>query len=124
MTTTRGIRKVSENILSHGRAIIVTEKDKNNYKWGEIPLGSKFIDTKTGVEYVKLEGESDWVPAHVKNDGTLCIAKDTMLVTEVFTIINSDEGNGYFSCKNDNGDIRHYEFTTDGYVFVLEKGTY
>ena len=124
MTTIRGIRKVSENILSHGRAIIVTEKDKNNYKWGEIPLGSKFIDTKTGVEYVKLEGESDWVPAHVKNDGTLCIAKDTMLVTEVFTIINSDEGNGYFSCKNDNGDIRHYEFTTDGYVFVLEKGTY
>ena len=80
-TTTRGVRKVSENILSDGRAIIVTEKDKDKYKWADIPVGSKFIDSKTGIEWVKLEGESDWVPAHVKNDGTLCIAKDARIIT-------------------------------------------
>ena len=88
MTTTRGVKKVSENILTNGRAIIVTEKDKDKYKWDEIPVGSKFIDTKTGIEQVKLEGQSDWVPAGIKNDGTLCIAKDTRLISEVFTITN------------------------------------
>lgn len=124
MATTRGIRKVSENILADGRAIIITDKDKNNYKWVDIPLGSKFIDTKTGIEYVKLEGESDWVPAGIKNDGTICIAKDTKVVTEIFTIVNPNEGNGHFSCTNQNGDMRHFELTNEGYVFQLEQGSY
>ena len=96
MSITRGIKKVSENILSDGRAIIVTEKDKDNYVWADIPNGSLFIDTTTGIMQVKIEGESDWVPAGLKNDGTLCIAKDTKLVTEIYTIINPDEGNGNF----------------------------
>ena len=99
MATTRGIKKVSENILSDGRAIIVTEKDKDNYVWADIPNGSLFIDTTTGIMQVKIEGESDWVPAGLKNDGTLCIAKDTKLVTEIYTIVNPDEGNGNFSFK-------------------------
>jgi len=85
-TNTRGIRKVSENILSHGRAIIVTEKDKDKYKWSEIPDGSKFIDTKTGIEMVKVEGESDWVPGGIKNDGTINVVKDSRVNIETFTI--------------------------------------
>ena len=125
MATTRGIKKVSENILSDGRAIIVTEKDKDNYVWADIPNGSLFIDTTTGIMQVKIEGESDWVPAGLKNDGTLCIAKDTKLVTEIYTIVNPDEGNGNFSCKNGDGNTRHFPLTNEGYhVFYLEKGSY
>lgn len=125
MATTRGIKKVSENILSDGRAIIVTEKDKDNYVWADIPNGSLFIDTTTGIMQVKIEGESDWVPAGLKNDGTLCIAKDTKLVTEVYTIVNPDEGDGNFSCKDGDGNTRHFPLTDDGYpVFYLEKGSY
>lgn len=124
MTTTRGVKKVNENILSPGRAIIVTEKDVNQYKWSEIPVGSKFIDTKTGIEMVKLEGESTWVPAGIKNDGTLCIAKDTRRTTEIYTIVNPNEGNGLFSCVNENGQTRHFQKTNQGFVFKIEKGSY
>ena len=125
MATTRGIKKVSENILSDGRAIIVTEKDKDNYVWADIPNGSLFIDTTTGIMQVKIEGESDWVPAGLKNDGTLCIAKDTKLVTEIYTIVNPDEGDGNFSCKDGDGNTRHFPLTDEGYpVFYLEKGSY
>lgn len=121
----RGIKKVSENILSDGRAIIVTEKDKDNYVWADIPNGSLFIDTTTGIMQVKIEGESDWVPAGLKNDGTLCIAKDTKLVTEIYTIVNPDEGNGNFSCTDGDGNTRHFPLTNEGYpVFYLEKGSY
>lgn len=125
MATTRGIKKVSENILSDGRAIIVTEKDKDNYIWADIPNGSLFIDTTTGIMQVKIEGESDWVPAGLKNDGTLCIAKDTKLVTEIYTIVNPDEGDGNFSCKDGDGNTRHFPLTNEGYpVFYLEEGSY
>jgi len=86
MNTTRGVRKVSENIFSHGRAVILTEKDKDKYRWSDIPVGSKFIDTTTGIEMVKLQGESDWVPAGLKNDGTLCIAKDSRFGVERFVV--------------------------------------
>lgn len=120
----RGIRKVGENILAPKRAIIVTDKNKSQYKWNEIPDGSLFIDTVTGITSIKLEGESDWVPFGIKNDGTLCIAKDTKLVTEVYTIKDPDEGDGHFSCTNIDGDIRHYTLTEDGYIFELEKGSY
>lgn len=125
MAITRGIKKVSENILSDGRAIIVTEKDKDNYVWADIPNGSLFIDTTTGIMQVKIEGESDWVPAGLKNDGTLCIAKDTKLVTEIYTIVNPDEGDGNFSCTDGDGNTRHFPLTNEGYpVFYLEKGSY
>ena len=125
MSITRGIKKVSENILSDGRAIIVTEKDKDNYVWADIPNGSLFIDTTTGIMQVKIEGESDWVPAGLKNDGTLCIAKDTKLVTEIYTIVNPDEGDGNFSCTDGDGNTRHFPLTNEGYpVFYLEKGSY
>lgn len=125
MTTTRGIKKVSENILAEGRAIIVTEKDKNKYRWEEIPNGSKFIDTVTGIEQVKLEGQTDWVPSGVKNDGTLCIAKDSMIISEVFTIISLDDGTGKFVYTNSNGEQRHMQKTNEGHcVFELEEGSY
>lgn len=130
MTTTRGVRKSSENILARGRAIIVTEKDKNKYKWGDIPNGSKFIDTKTSIEYVKLEGESDWVPANVKNDGTLCISKDTIVYYEIFTITEINKAALTFRYQDDKGDYRNSTMLYDPieekttFLFKVEKGDY
>lgn len=120
-----GIKKINENVLSHGRGIIITEQDKDQYFWSDIPVGSKMINTKDGTEYVKLEGESDWVPSKIKNDGTLSIAKDSIVKTEVFTIKNLDEGNGKFCYTNSKGQDRHFEFSEErGYLFELEEGSY
>ena len=118
-----GVRKVSERILRDGRAIIVTDKDRDNYDWADIPDGSKFIDTETGVEYVKLKGETDWVPAHLKNDGTISIAKDAIIEEEVFIV--KDVQQKEIICENENGDLRHFMCDEDGYfVIELEDGTY
>lgn len=121
---TRGVRKVNENLLSNGRAIIITEQDKDQYFWDDIPVGSKMINTTDGTEYVKLEGESDWVPSKIKNDGTLSIAKDSIVKVEIFKIVSLDEGNGHFCYTNEDGVKRHQTFSDEGYMFELEKGSY
>lgn len=129
-TKTRGIRKVSENVLAPGRAIIITEKDKDKYKWGDIPVGSKFIDTATGIEMVKLEGESDWVPAGVKNDGTICISKDSVITCEIYTITEIDKDKRTFRYHNEDGEYRNstmvYDEETEEltYLFKVEKGDF
>lgn len=125
MPNTRGVRKINENILSNGRALIITEKDKSKYNWSDIPVGSKFIDVKTGVELVKLEGETDWVPSGIKNDGTISIAKDSRILVEIFTIVSLDDGDGTFTYKNSDGEIRHMPIIENGaHVFELEIGSY
>lgn len=124
MGNTRGVKKVNENILSDGRALIFTEKDKNKYRWEDIPDGSKFIDITTGIEMVKLKGESDWVPSGIKNDGTISIAKDSRVLEEIFTIVDPNENEKMFSYKTMSGEIRHMPKTINGYVFELERGSY
>ena len=54
MPAGRGVRKVNENVLTNGRGIIITEQDKNQYKWSDIPVASKLINTQNGLEYVKI----------------------------------------------------------------------
>lgn len=121
----RGVRKSSELIVQKGRTLIFTEEESNEILWSDIPNGSLKINPTTGLMSVKLDGESNWVPAGLKNDGTISIARDTKLVTEVYTIISPDEGDGNFSCENEDGETRHYPLTDDGYpVFYLEKGSY
>lgn len=121
----RGVRKSSELIVQKGRTLIFTEEEANEILWSDIPNGSLKINPETGLMSVKLKGESNWVPAGIKNDGTISIARDTRLVTEVYTIINPDEGDGHFSCENEAGETRHFPLTDDGYpVFYLEKGSY
>lgn len=118
-----GVRKVYEGILRDGRAIIVTDKNKNNYDWADIPDGSKFIDTETGFEYVKLEGQSDWVPSYIKNDGTISIAKDAIIETETFFVKEILENE--LICETETGDIRHFMKDEDGFfVIEIENGTY
>ena len=121
----RGVRKSSELIVQKGRTLIFTEEEANEILWSDIPNGSLKINPETGLMSVKIKGESNWVPAGIKNDGTISIARDTRLVTEVYTIINPNEGDGHFSCENEAGETRHFPLTDDGYpVFYLEKGSY
>ena len=133
MIATHGIKKVSENILAPGRAIVVTEKDKDKYAWGDIPDGSLFVDKETGMMAVKLEGESDWVPAGIKNDGTINIAKDNITKIESFTIEQETvpDNKEEFIYTNSEGKRRHGTkkwgsggTVLEGYIFTLENGTY
>ena len=171
MTMTRGIKKVSEQILTDERGVIVTETDKLKYDWNDIPAGSKYIDKVTGIEQVKLKDvvidketghslgsciirdnklyrqdgvplldthgqqyttldvdfseETDWVPAGIKQDGTLCIAKDSMIIEEIFTIQQLNDGAGNMVYTNSKGQTRRFPIRPDGsYVFELEYGRY
>ena len=93
----RGVRKINEQTIQEGRALVIT--DDAPYSWSDIPNGSLKVDTETGIIYVKLRGESDWVPSNIRTDiprdsdgnviygvngtetgHTLLIAKDSKIV--------------------------------------------
>ena len=77
---------------------------------------------ETEVEFTE---ESSWVPANIKNDGTLCIARDSMIVEEVFTVEILDDGSGNMVYSNTEGNRRRFPKTASGgYVFELEYGPY
>lgn len=118
----RGTRKVSELITQVGRTLIISEEDASKLSWADIPVSTLKINPKTGIMYVKLEGQSDWVPAGIKNDGTLSIARDACIIEETFVVteINSDK----FTYTNSSSQIRHSVITDDMFVFELENGTY
>lgn len=82
-----------------------------------------------GTQYLSDEVEyspqSDWVPAGIKNDGTLCIAKDAIIVKETFTIYQENDGNNNMVYTNSNGEYRRFPIQSDGsVVFELENGSY
>ena len=120
----RGVRKISELITQKGRSLILSEEDASKLSWPDIPDSTLKINPKTGIMSVKLEGESDWVPAGVKNDGTICIVKDTKIVEETFVVKTTDDGAGNFSYTNSENHERHAAMKGDMYVFELENGTY
>lgn len=136
----RGVRKVSEQNTLDGRAVIITKEQADKLTWANIPVGTICVISSASAKdggrlYVKLEGESDWVPVDRKNDGTVCIDKDAKLIQEVFEIETLDDGTGdakpkmfsYFLCdeKGRTGSVRHEKIMSDGsYVFTLEKGSY
>ena len=118
----RGVRKVSELITQIGRTLIISEEDAAKLSWADIPVSTLKIKPKTGIMYVKLEGESDWVPAGIKNDGTLSIARDARIVEETFVI--TDINNDKFTYTNSSSQLRHSVITDNMFVFELESGTY
>lgn len=75
---------------------------------------------------IKIDSESNWVPCGIKNDGTICISKDAIVETEIFTVVNPvADSNGTFEYVNSAGEHRHMPVTEDGYyTFKLEKGSY
>ena len=62
MPISRGVRKVSENIMADGRSIIITSKDKNDYDFANLPAGTIHVDTSTGAAYVKKDNGTNWEP--------------------------------------------------------------
>lgn len=120
----RGVRKASELITQQGRSIIITEEDDSKLDWSQIPDGTLKVNPTTGLMSVKLEGETTWVPAGLRNDGTICIAKDSKQNVETFTIKTVDNGDGTFTYTNENGDQRHQPIDGDLYMFELEEGSY
>lgn len=121
----RGVRKVSELITQHGRTLIISEEDASKLSWADIPVSTLKVNPNTGVISVKLEGQTDWVPAGIKNDGTICLVKDSKIVTENYTIKSVDSANKTFSYTLESGDVRNSVIDdTKGFIFELENGSY
>ena len=88
-------------------------------------------DILTSVQYTKdevnteINPQTDWVPLGVKNDGTLSIAKDTILKKEIFTIQNKNYAPNEFTYTTQDGQVRHGVIGGNGeFIFTLEKGHY
>ena len=121
----RGVRKVSELITQHGRTLIISEEDASKLSWADIPVSTLKVNPRTGVISVKLEGQTDWVPAGIKNDGTISLVKDSKIVTENYTIASVNTANKTFSYTLENGSVRHSVIDdTKGFIFELENGSY
>ena len=127
MTTPRGIRVIGEKQLQKNRALIITNKDKDELLkiWNELPNGTLHVDPVTGVISQKLQGETSWVPYGVKPDNTLVISRDTQFNEESFVILEIDTKSGTFSYENAQGKKTHSVCLNGSeFVFLLEKGSY
>lgn len=87
MKPTWGIRKLNEYSVDKNTAIIITDSEKDNYYWADIPDGSLLVNDKTGNFSIKLTGESDWVPMGIRKDGTEKLVKDAIINVEYYTIV-------------------------------------
>ena len=87
MKPTWGIRKLNEYSVDKNTAIIITDSEKDNYYWADIPDGSLLVNDKTGNLFIKLTGESDWVPMGIRKDGTEKLVKDAVINIEYYTIV-------------------------------------
>ena len=122
---TLGVRKVNERIFKNGRTLIITEEDSSKLIWADIPDGTLKTNPKTGIMSIKIEGETDWVPAGIKNDGTLCIAKDSRIVADTFTIHSVNKSTNVFEYDLNSGDRRIGLIDSDGhFVFEVSDGSY
>lgn len=121
INSSRGVHKVSEKIFQDKRAIITTDTSAIATDY---PDGSLLINPNTGIILVKLKDASEWAPFGTKNDGTISIAKDAIINTEIFTIENPKLRDGVFTYLNSKGQRREMPFTNEGYVFELEDGIY
>jgi hypothetical protein len=84
---TWGIRKLNEYSVDKNTAIIITDSEKDNYYWADIPDGSLLVNDKTGNLSIKLTGESDWIPMGIRKDGTEKLVKDAIINVEYYTIV-------------------------------------
>ena len=139
----RGVRKINEQTVQEGRALIITEENESNYSWEDIPCGSLKVSGDTGVILVKLRGQGTWVPSNVRLDvardvngnviydtnnsesgHTISIAKDSIVLRENYVITNIDVGNNQFTYEDETGQRYFGEKSDKGYHFELKKGHY
>lgn len=125
MKTPQGVKKINESVLQDNRALILTDANKDDYDFNSLPDGTIYIDSQTGNEYIKLAGQSDWVARNVKNDNTIAIMKDSMVITEVFTVTKIDKDNNAFVYTTDTDQQRTGKIDGAGHlVFRLDRGSY
>lgn len=53
-----GVKKVNENIMHEGRALILTNLSDADFS--TLPAGTIYVDPKTGAAKIKLQGATDW----------------------------------------------------------------
>ena len=124
MKPTWGIRKLNEYSISKDTAIIITDSEKDNYYWADIPDGSLLVNDKTGNLSIKLTGESDWVPVGIRKDGTDKLVKDAVINVEYYTIVKFElEHNRFY--YHDREEITRIGKLIDGKVqFKVGSGLY
>ena len=119
--TPKGVRMINDNVIQDGLGLVVNKRDVMD--WNHIPNGSLYINPETGVMMTKIAGETDWVPAGLKNDGTLVISRDTSLHVEVFKIISINNSTHKFVYEDAQGRRQTKTKDADGFVFQLD-GSY
>lgn len=124
MKPTWGIRKLNEYSISKDTAIIITDSEKDNYYWADIPDGSLLVNDKTGNLSIKLTGESDWVPVGIRKDGTDKLVKDAVINVEYYTIVKFElEHNRFY--YHDREEITRIGKLIDGKAqFKVGSGLY
>ena len=119
--TPKGVRMINGNVVQPGLGLVVN--DRNVMDWNHIPDGSLYINPTTGIMMTKVAGETDWIPAGIKNDGTLVISRDTSLHIEVFKIISINNTNKTFVYEDAKGRRQTKTKDADGFIFQLD-GSY
>ena len=124
MKPTWGIRKLNEYSVDKNTAIIITDSEKDNYYWADIPDGSLLVNDKTGNLSIKLTGESDWVPMGIRKDGTEKLVKDAVINVEYYTIVKFElEHNRFY--YHDREEITRIGKIINGKVqFKVGSGLY
>lgn len=124
MKPTWGIRKLNEYSISKDTAIIITDSEKDNYYWADIPDGSLLVNDKIGNLSIKLTGESDWVPVGIRKDGTDKLVKDAVINVEYYTIVKFElEHNRFY--YHDREEITRIGKLIDGKAqFKVGSGLY
>lgn len=124
MKPTWGIRKLNEYSISKDTAIIITDSEKDNYYWADIPDGSLLVNEKTGNLSIKLTDESDWVPMGIRKDGTDKLVKDAVINVEYYTIVKFElEHNRFY--YHDREEITRIGKLIDGKAqFKVGSGLY
>lgn len=126
--TPRGVRSINERLLQENRALIMTNKNKDDLLkiWNEIPDGTIHVDTASGLMSIKLAGKTSWTPYGIDADKTLVISRDTQFNEETFIILDINPAEGSFVYENSKGKKTHSECSNAGndFLFILEKGSY
>jgi len=139
----RGVRKINEEMIQEGRALIITESNESNYNWEDIPDGSLKVDGNTGVILVKLKGQGSWIPSNIRLDvprdtegrvigdlnnseygHTVSIAKDAIATRENFVLLKDNVDGNKFYYEDEDGKRWIGEKSDRGYHFELHKGHY
>lgn len=126
-TNATGVEEVTQNFNTHNENKAnphnVTPEQLSVYTTAEVD--QKFNDRDTEMDEHKKGVDHD-IRYYTKVEMDQFVrGGDTTIKYEVFTIINSNNGDGSFTYRNSKGMDRNAQITPEGYqVFTLEDGEY